>query len=307
MNGESALMRMLVSLGIASLGFLSGCGGGMSQSLNNPPRANPAPTITLISPNTAPAGAGAFTLTINGANFVAGSTVSFGGTAPATTFVSTTQLTAAIPASAIGSAGTTAVTVTNPEPSGGTSNAVNFAITGTLGTASCGTNPDTWSSVAVAPDVSGKFGKFVYVANSNSNNVSMFAINTETGALNFLGRIAAGRAPQSVAVHTSGRYVYVANDCSDDVSMYTISASGILEPVGTAYAGTSPISVAVDPSGRFAYVVNVGSGDISMYTINPAVPRATALCGAFSTNVPTPPSNSKAVSSRSSTTGGCRA
>lgn len=270
MNSESMLMRMLVILGIVSPLFFAGCGGGMNQSLNNPPPPpNPIPTITSISPNTATTGSASFTLTVNGTNFVAAAVIRFGGTAATATFVNSTQLTAAIPAAAIASAGTPAVTVSNPGPGGGTSNAANFAITGTGGAiASCGTNPDTWSSVAVAPDVSGKFGKFVYVANSNSNNVSMFAINTETGALTFLGRIAAGTAPQSVAVHPSGKYVYVANDCSDNVSMYTISASGILEPLGSVYAGESPISVAVDLSGRFAYVVNEVSNDISMYTIN---------------------------------------
>jgi len=45
----------------------------------------------------------------------------------------------------------------NPPPSGSS-------------TPPSGTNP---SSVAVAPDPTGKFGKFAYVANYGSNNVSM--------------------------------------------------------------------------------------------------------------------------------------
>jgi len=133
MNSQAVLMRALVILGIASLAFLGGCGGGTSQSFNQPPPAsgsNPTPMISTISPTSAVAGA-PFTLTINGTNFVAASMVNFGGTAPTTTFVSAVQLTVAIPAAAIPSAGTATVIVTNPAPGGGTSNAVNFTITKT--------------------------------------------------------------------------------------------------------------------------------------------------------------------------------
>src|ERR1700751_5924334 len=108
MDSKALATRTLVILGIVSLVFVAGCGGGTSQSLNNQPPP-PTPTITTISPNTTVAGGAAFTLTITGTNFVATSVVNFGGTARSTTFVSSTQLTAAIPAAAIASTGTPAV------------------------------------------------------------------------------------------------------------------------------------------------------------------------------------------------------
>jgi hypothetical protein len=97
MRGKTLLTKLFAVLGIASLVFLAGCGGGTSQTSNNQP-PNPTPTITTITPNTTAAGAAAFTLTIIGTNFVAASIVNFRGTTRTTTFVSTTQLTAAIPA-----------------------------------------------------------------------------------------------------------------------------------------------------------------------------------------------------------------
>jgi len=260
MNSQAALTRMLVVLGIASLGFLAGCGGGTASTVNN----NPAPTVATISPNSAVAGGAAFTLTVNGTNFVAASVVNFGRTAATTTFVNATQLIAATPAAAIASAGTAAVTVTNPGPGGRTSNAVNFTITSTSGT-----NTFSWMTVSVAPDPSDKFGKFTYVTHSAANNVSMYSIEPTTGTLKPVGTVAAGTSPMSMVVDPSGKFAYVANQASNDISMYTINpTTGALQPTGTVATGTFPISVAVDPSDKFAYVANEGSNDISMYTIN---------------------------------------
>ena len=81
-------------------------------------------------------------------------------------------------------------------------------------------------------------GKFAYVTNSSSNDVSMYTINATTGALTSIGTIAAGTDPVSVAVDPSGKFAYVANSSSNDVSMYTINATtGALTPIGTIAAG----------------------------------------------------------------------
>jgi YVTN family beta-propeller protein len=317
MKSEAVAMRKLVVLGIVSLTFLAGCGGGTSQSLNNQAlpasQSNPTPSITTISPNTAIAGSTAFTLTINGTNFVAASMVNFGGAAPTTTFVSATQLTAAIPAAAIASSGTAAVTVANPAPGGGTSNAVNFSITG-------GTNlvPTINSlSPSCAPEGVQAFNLFVsglnFVASSvvrwnGSDRLTTFAGNTQlTAQISTSDIAAAGTAavtvfnpapgggssnsltfttttggvdPQSIALDPTGKFAYVANTgCSDAfagyVTMYTINATtGALASIGPPVAShdEGAHSVTVDPLGKFAYVANWGEGDtagsVSMYTIN---------------------------------------
>jgi YVTN family beta-propeller protein len=62
----------------------------------------------------------------------------------------------------------------------------------------------------------------------------MYTINITTGPLTFIGTIAAGAAPSSVAVHPSGKFAYVTNSGSNDVSMYTIDAgTGALTLIGT--------------------------------------------------------------------------
>ena len=87
----------------------------------------PTPTLSALSPSSAPAGGPAFTLTVTGANFVSGATVRWNGGNRTTTFVSASQLTAAIPAADIAGAGTAQVTVVNPDRS--LSNALPFTTT----------------------------------------------------------------------------------------------------------------------------------------------------------------------------------
>jgi len=271
MKSAAVARRKLVILGIVSLVFLAGCGGGsysnQPPSGTNPtPTTNPVPAISFLNPSGTAVGGPAFTLTVSGSNFLASSVVRWNGSDRPTAFQNNTQVTAQIPAGDIAATGTAAITVFNPTPGGGTSNSLNFSIVRGLGPI----------SVAVAPDPSGKFGRFAYVANRDSNNVSMYTINPATGILEAVGTIAAGTAPFSVAVHPSGNFAYVANLDSDNVSVYTIdTTTGVLTFMGAIGAGVEPDSVVVHPSGKFAYVANFGDellgsvpGSVSTYTIN---------------------------------------
>ena len=120
----------IASAGSATLTvFNPAPGGGTSNGVTfTILAANPVPSISSLSPNSAIAGGGAFTLTLTGSGFVSGSVVRWNGANRTTTFGSSTSLTASIPASDIASAGNTTVTVFNPAPGGGTSNGVTLTI-----------------------------------------------------------------------------------------------------------------------------------------------------------------------------------
>ncbi len=143
-------------------------------------------------------------------------------------------------------------------------------------------NPGLFNSVAFHPS-----GKFAYASNGgafpegsfgSSNTVTMYTVDSTTGALTSIGLIATGTGPDSVAVDPAGKFAYVTNIDSNDVYMYTINATtGALTSTGTIAAGTSPFSVAVDSSGKFAYVANAGSNDVSMYTINATTGALTSI------------------------------
>jgi len=120
---DAAAVRFAASL-VLVVGLV-GCGGGGGTP---PPTGNPVPTLSSISPTSAPVGSAEFTLTANGSNFISSSVVKWGGSNRTTTFVSATQLTATIPASDLATAGTVQVTVFNPSPGGGTSAGKTFSI-----------------------------------------------------------------------------------------------------------------------------------------------------------------------------------
>ena len=123
------------------------------------------------------------------------------------------------------------------------------AITALLG----GTgNPFTAGTTPVGITITPN-GAFVHVANSGSNNVSAFSVNTGTGALTALAGgignpFAAGTTPAGITITPNASFVYVANGGSNNVSGYSLdSGTGAL----TALAGGTgnPFAAGTSPSG----------------------------------------------------------
>ena len=269
MDSNALATRTFAILGIVSLVFFAGCGGGTASTSNPTPAAipNPAPTITAISPNSAVAGGAAFTLTINGTNFVAASKVNFGGSAPVTTFVNSSQLTAAIPAASIASTGTLAVTVTNPAPGGGASNSINFTVTN-------GLNP--------VPTINS-----IYPSCTRAGSLDSFVHGLRVGGLNFVAssvvRWNGSDQPTTLDPNSEGG-ILTAQISASDVAAAGTAAITVFSPAPgggssnsltftiTTGAAVNPRSIAVEPAGKFAYVASSGcsgGGYVSMYTINP--------------------------------------
>lgn len=103
--------------------FLVACGDG-----GTPPRDNPTPGITSLSPAQVDQGSPEVTLTVTGTDFVRSSVVRFNGGDRTTTYVSATEVRATLPATDFGTAGTAQVVVANPAPGGGTSNIASLTI-----------------------------------------------------------------------------------------------------------------------------------------------------------------------------------
>jgi YVTN family beta-propeller protein len=124
--------------------------------------------------------------------------------------------------------------------------------------------------------------QFVYVGNENSNDVSAFAVNVETGALTEVSGspFAAGTGPRALVLNFN--VLYVANGGSNTISAFARDGTtGALTPLSPATypVGQGPSSLLVDPAGQFLYVANSGSNNISVFVIDPTTSVLTPIAG----------------------------
>jgi 6-phosphogluconolactonase len=143
--------------------------------------------------------------------------------------------------------------------------------------ASVGTSP---RALAISQD-----SRFLYVANSGSDSVTVFSIGTAgvltrvpqtTGNSNPVA--AGGSAPIAVTTSSPGRFLYVANSTSNTVTAFQIETSGLLTQVPPAGPGTNPISVsgtgptalAMSSNGQFLYVTNGASNTVTAFHVEPS-------------------------------------
>ena len=85
-------------------------------------------------------------------------------------------------------------------------------------------------------------GKFAYVSNYGSDNVSAYTIDASNGALKQVkgSPFGAAAGPCSVVADPAGKFIYVPNNGSGNVSAYQIKSDGMLteikgSPFGAGY------------------------------------------------------------------------
>jgi 6-phosphogluconolactonase len=124
-------------------------------------------------------------------------------------------------------------------------------------------------------------GRFAYTANAGDNTISVYSIDSATGALTTVGApVATGTSPYSIAGSPDGLHVYVCNEASNNISAYSVDAtSGALTPIpgSPIAAGIDPQAMAFDPSGTYLYVANSGSNDLSAYAVDASSGALTPL------------------------------
>jgi uncharacterized protein (TIGR03437 family) len=125
-------------------------------------------------------------------------------------------------------------------------------------------------------------GKFLYVVNYGSSNLSAYTVNQSTGALTAIAGspFAVGSGPFSAAGTPSGRYFYVSNYNDSTISAFVVDPpTGALAPVPGSPFGTggSPAGTAISPSGRLLFTAN--SGGVSVHVIDPTTGALSQLSG----------------------------
>jgi gliding motility-associated-like protein len=102
-------------------------------------------------------------------------------------------------------------------------------------------------------------GGYAYVANTQSNNVSV--INTITNTV--VKTIGVGGSPLTVAVSPDDSKVYVANSLSDNLSVISTASNTVITTVPMQ---VSPSGMVFSPDGSELYVASIGSNVI--YIVN---------------------------------------
>jgi len=110
------------------------------------------------------------------------------------------------------------------------------------------------------------YGRFAYAANAGDNTISVYSIDSTTGALTAFGSpVPTGTSPYAIAARPDGQYVYVVNEISNNISVYAVNVTSralIAIPGSPFAAGGNPHSLAVQPFGPFDY------GSDFLYTAN---------------------------------------
>ncbi|HEU5452693.1 MAG TPA: beta-propeller fold lactonase family protein, partial [Terriglobales bacterium] len=94
-------------------------------------------------------------------------------------------------------------------------------------------------AAGTAPVYVAAHDKFLFAANSGSNNVSVFNIGSG-GALSAASGspFAVGANPSCVAIDNGGSFVFVANSGGGSVSVFKLSGSSMAEVKGSPFAST---------------------------------------------------------------------
>ena len=123
-------------------------------------------------------------------------------------------------------------------------------------------------------------GRFLYVADTTNNSVTVYSIDAFTGDLSQIANVFHGDGantfgPYDVLVHPTGQYLYSSNANSgangDSVSTYDLGADGI--PVFRSFTSTAslqPAGLAIAPDASHIYSGLVqGNSGVGVFRYNP--------------------------------------
>lgn len=129
--------------------------------------------------------------------------------------------------------------------------------------------------------------RFLFVTDSQANNVTAFAIDPKSGAITPINTAATGTEPGAAVVAPSGKFLYVANDSAGvgTVSGYAIDqTTGALTSVGAAVSvGGGATNPVVDATGKFLFVADRTGSSIAVFSIDQITGVLTTSVGPFFT------------------------
>ena len=142
----------------------------------------------------------------------------------------------------------------------------------------------TGNATVTYPAVNGCSG-----GTSPKGQISTYSVNSDGSLTAGTGSpVAAGVAPNGIAVDPTNRFVYVTDFQQNVLFNYQAGSAGSLVPISNAPqspTGNLPSAVTVDPRGQYIYVSNYSSGTVSGFQINATNGAPSALANAGSGQV----------------------
>jgi len=117
-------------------------------------------------------------------------------------------------------------------------------------------------------------GRYAYVANAGSNDISVFRIHHQSGALASIpgSPFKTGQRPVALAAHPNGRWLYTAHRDSADVRVFSIETEhGALAPKGSPMRlPAPPKALWLNPAGMVLYVLAEDGRRLLSYKVDAA-------------------------------------
>ncbi|MCW3016124.1 MAG: hypothetical protein JWO02_3216 [Solirubrobacterales bacterium] len=259
---------------------------GNTTSVTATVRVPVPPTVASTNPTAKVQGSTGSVL-IAGTGFQNGATFSFSGSGvtvvPGTvSFVSSTQLSATVAVAGTATSGARDVTVTNADGGVGTGTAL-FSVTPAF-TAAAGSPFATTAAANPRQVTFSPAGGRLAATNGGSSNVSVFSVNSSTGALTQVSGspFATGATPYGVAFSPSGDLLATANFDANTVSVFSVNATtgALTQVAGSPFpTGSGPVSVAFSPNGGRLAIANFFGSSVSEFAVNATTGALTQVAG----------------------------
>lgn len=109
---------------------------------------------------------------------------------------------------------------------------------------------------------------FVYVG-VDTDEILIYRLDRETGALTFLDRTDAGPGPSFLAVDPTRRFLYAVNEGSSEIASFAIdpATGGLTFLNRVPSGGQGPAHVSVDGTGGYVLAANYGGGSVSVFAV----------------------------------------
>jgi 6-phosphogluconolactonase len=131
-------------------------------------------------------------------------------------------------------------------------------------------------------------GKYLYVANTQSNQLTAYRIDSGDGSLSQLASSPTnvGASPTVVTseedttpLSLSSKFVYV-TDPAGSIRSFNIAADGTLSAGAVpSLTANAPLGITLDPQGRFAYVADPGANAVRIYAVNASTGTLAEIAG----------------------------